>query len=98
VIGKTPDGKGLVVCHSPSGCSYIYYPDGKWSQCGERPHDLIAPWKEPRKWPEAIEVVRIEYADGAQRTYVAHNQGGAWGGKAIARRIIEVELTEGEGV
>jgi hypothetical protein len=98
VIGTTPDGKGLVVCHGPSGCSFIYYPDGKWNQCGDHPHDLIAPWKEPRKWPETIEVVRLEYDDGAQSTFATPDSEGGWGGKVIARRVIEVELTEGEGL
>jgi hypothetical protein len=98
VIGTTPDGKGLVVCHTTSGCSFIYCPDGKWSQCGDHPHDLIAPWKEPRKVSGTVYLVLLEYDSGNVQVICDAQDISGWCGKVIARRVIEVELTEGEGL
>jgi hypothetical protein len=98
VIGKTPDGKGLVVCHSAAANSWIHYPDGKWSQCGERPHDLIAPWKEPRKVSGPVYVSLVEYDGSSLCLRASADPKYPWQGKIIAERVIEVpDLTEGEG-
>jgi hypothetical protein len=75
----------------------LHYPDGKWTQSYDHEYDLIAPWKEPRKVSGKVEVVILEYRGGVHVAATAAG-GNYWTSKVIARRVIEVELTEGEGL
>jgi hypothetical protein len=97
VIGKTPDGDRLLVCHAPSGDAYRHSRDGRWAAVGEREYDLIAEWKEPRKVSGTVYLVMLEYGSGIQVLCETQDYSG-WAGKVNARRVIEVELTEGEGL
>jgi hypothetical protein len=98
VIGTTPDGKWLIVCHDPSGATFLHVLDGRWSLAGEHDCDLIAEWTEPRKASGKVFLVMLSYDSGDVQVMSDTQDYIGWAGKVIARRVIEVELTEGEGL
>lgn len=96
VVGSLPDGSKLVVADEVGNITHRFL-DGRHSKDRLSDSDLVQP---PRTFETEVEVVAIDRGCGDIRLVAAqkHPLGSMWLPTVVARRIITVQLTEGEGV